>query len=355
MSINRGQMIVFLVATALFAAFGAHGAEAAANKLSRLRLMLPVACTQGQDCWIVNQVDMDPEEGKARDYTCGVQTYDGHEGTDFGLRDARAMEEGVSVLAAAPGKVLRVRDTMEDFQPTPEQLEKMIAGKQSCGNGVLIDHGNGWQSISCQLKKGSVSVRPGDNVTAGQKIAEIGQSGAAEFPHLHFGLFYKGPQKDSIHRAVDPFSGAFADQGCGKVRDAMWDLGLSLQYDPMSVFVSGFSPAVPDFAKIRADATSPESTGGKIDALTYWVGLYGMQKGDKITLEILSPDGSVWATQSITQETARARQYYFVGRKVSGTLPAGVYKGIARIERPIEGSATETLKRVAEKTITVTP
>ncbi len=334
-------------------AFSWNFADAAPNKLKQLRLMLPVACTQGQNCWIVNQLDMNPADGVAQDFTCGVQTYDGHEGTDFGLRDAVAMTEGVSVLATAPGKVLRVRDNMNDMQPNAEQMDQMIAAKQSCGNGVLIDHGNGWQSISCQLKKGSVLVKPNDTVTAGQKIAEIGQSGAAEFPHLHFGLFYKGPQKGAVPRAVDPFTGTFADQGCGKVREAMWDLGLSMDYDPMSVFVSGFSPAVPDFAKIRADATSPDTTKADIDALTYWVGLYGMQKGDRIKLDILSPDGKVFATQSITQETNRARQYYFVGRKVTGSLPVGTYKGVARIERAIAGSTTETLDRKAEKEIVV--
>lgn len=337
----------------VFLALGWNFADAAPNKLKQLRLMLPVACTQGQNCWIVNQLDMNPEDGVAQDFTCGVQTYDGHEGTDFGLRDAAAMQEGVSVLATAPGKVLRVRDNMQDMQPTPEQMDQMIAAKQSCGNGILIDHGNGWQSISCQLKRGSVLVKPNDTVTAGQKIAEIGQSGAAEFPHLHFGLFYKGPQKNAVPRAVDPFTGTFADQGCGKVREAMWDMGLSLDYDPMSVFVSGFSPAVPDFAKIRANAASPDTTKGDIDALTYWVGLYGMQKGDRIKLDILSPDGQVFATQSITQETNRARQYYFVGRKVTSSLPPGSYKGVARIERDIPGSTTETLNRTAEKEIRV--
>lgn len=355
MSIKRGPTLLVTLCAALILAGTAPVADAASNRLSRLRLMLPVACTQGENCWVVNHVDMNPETGLAQDFTCGGQTMDGHEGIDFGLRDAAAIQTGISVLAAAPGKVLRVRDSMEDFQPTPDQLDQMVAARQSCGNGVLIDHGNGWQSISCQLKKGSVTVKPNDTVTAGQKIAEIGQSGAAEFPHLHFGLFYKAPQKNSIPRAVDPFSGSFADQGCGKMRDAMWEMGLSLDYDPISVFAAGFSPAVPDFAKIREDASSPDTTPAAIDALTFWVGLYGMQKGDRVKLDILSPDGSVFATQSITQENDRARQYYFVGRRVGDTLATGTYKGVARIERPIEGSATETLSRVSEKTILVTP
>src|SRR5688500_9861584 len=90
-------------------------------------LILPAACTPGQDCWIVNHVDMNPEDEKAEDFTCGKRTYDGHEGTDFGLRDAKAIREGVSVLAAAPGKVLRVRDSMPDAQPSSAEIARLLA------------------------------------------------------------------------------------------------------------------------------------------------------------------------------------------------------------------------------------
>jgi murein DD-endopeptidase MepM/ murein hydrolase activator NlpD len=38
------------------------------------------------------------------------------------------------------------------------------------------------------LKKGSVMVKAGDTVKAGQKIAEVGNSGNAPFSHLHYHL-----------------------------------------------------------------------------------------------------------------------------------------------------------------------
>lgn len=349
--VNYGIIKIMSTRSAAFLLFPAFillcSGVALAAKPAAPRLMLPAACTPGQDCWIVNQVDMNPAEGVAEDFTCGSKTYDGHEGTDFGLRDAVAMKTGVSVLAAAPGKVARVRDAMPDHQPTPEEMEKMLADNKGCGNGVLIDHGNGWQSIYCHLKAGSVLVKPEMQVTAGQKLADIGQSGAAEFPHVHFGLFHD-------NATVDPFSGTLAEEGCGKIKGAMWDVGLSVDYDPMTIFISGFDTGVPDFNKIRADSSSPASTGPAIDALVYWVGLYGMHQGDRIKLDIIAPDGSVFATQSLTQETDRARQYYYVGRRVGDPLLPGQYKGVAVIERPIAGSETETLTRRAEKEITVT-
>src|SRR5215470_5343156 len=76
-------------------------------------LHLPIDCTPGESCWIVNYVDLDPGSG-TRDYTCGSRTYDGHRGTDIAIRDLAAMREGVKVLAAAEGEVRAVRDGEED-------------------------------------------------------------------------------------------------------------------------------------------------------------------------------------------------------------------------------------------------
>lgn len=328
------------VLLSLFVFFLATPALAAAPQL-----ILPAACTPGSDCWVVNHVDMNPAPDAAQDFTCGPRAYEGHEGTDFGLRDRKALEEGVSVLAAAPGTVLRVRDAMPDAQPTAEQIQKYLAENKGCGNGVLIDHGDGWQSISCHLKHGSVVVKPGDTVTAGQKLAEIGQSGAAEFPHVHFGLFH-----DS--RTVDPFTGTYADEGCGKVKGAMWLYGINLDYEPMAIFATGFAPDVPDFDKIKEDASSPETLTPGIGALTYWAGLYGMQTGDEVVLRITAPDGSVFAENTLTQKDNKSRQFYFVGKRVTAPLAPGDYKGSITISRAIAGS-TERLTRTAERALEI--
>ena len=61
------------------------------------------------------------------------------------------------------------------------------------GNFVLIDHQDGEYSLLCHMIAGSVTVRPGDRVVAGQKIGRIGFSGDAIFPHLHYTLM-AGPR-----------------------------------------------------------------------------------------------------------------------------------------------------------------
>lgn len=311
------------------------------------QLILPAACTPGVDCWVVNHVDMNPSKDMAQDFTCGPRTYDAHEGSDFAVKDRKAIETGVSVLAAAPGKILRVRDAMQDAQPTRQQIDQYLAENKGCGNGVLVDHGDGWQSIYCHLKFNSTVVKPDDAVTAGQKLAEIGQSGAAEFPHVHFGLFHN-------NRTVDPFSGAYADEGCGKVKGAMWLYGISLDYEPLAIFSTGFSPGVPDFEKIKNDSTSPAQMTPDATALTFWVGLFGMNTGDEIALRITAPDGSVFAENTLTQKDEKSRQFYFVGKRINEALQKGDYKGSVTVARTIPGS-TEKLTRTAEKTLSVTP
>lgn len=56
------------------------------------------------------------------------------------------------------------------------------------GNAVVIDHGNGEYSMIAHLKKGSVTVKAGDVVTAGQQLGELGMSGDSMLPHVHYQL-----------------------------------------------------------------------------------------------------------------------------------------------------------------------
>ena len=125
------------------------------------RIGLPVECAFGSICSVQNYVDLDPGPGRL-DPGCGRLTYDGHDGTDFRVRDLIAMEEGVRVLAAADGVVKATRDGMADVS-IREIGREAVSGREA-GNGVLIDHGGGWETQYSHLRSGSVSVEPGDRV-----------------------------------------------------------------------------------------------------------------------------------------------------------------------------------------------
>lgn len=60
--------------------------------------------------------------------------------------------------------------------------------KAAYGNFVVIDHGYGEFSFFAHMKTGSVRVKVGDHVVAGQQLGELGFAGDAFAPHLHYML-----------------------------------------------------------------------------------------------------------------------------------------------------------------------
>lgn len=94
---------------------------------------------------------------------------------------------GANIHAAGDGKVAAMFDGMADsrsFNESEISARPMVI----FGNFVVIDHLNGEYSLFAHLKQGSVKVKPGDTVKRGQVIAQIGASGSANIPHLHYEL-----------------------------------------------------------------------------------------------------------------------------------------------------------------------
>ncbi|HOG21223.1 MAG TPA: LysM peptidoglycan-binding domain-containing M23 family metallopeptidase [Flexilinea sp.] len=58
------------------------------------------------------------------------------------------------------------------------------------GNVVMIDHGNGWQTLYAHLD--SYNVQCGYYVAAGDVIGAVGTTGNSSGPHLHFEMRYNG-------------------------------------------------------------------------------------------------------------------------------------------------------------------
>ena len=88
---------------------------------------------------------------------------------------------GTAVMAALAGIVTDIKD-----DSSIGGLEQRF---EEHGNYVEIAHENGESSEYEHLLKDSVTVKIGDRVEAGQKIAEVGNTGWSECPHLHFMVY----------------------------------------------------------------------------------------------------------------------------------------------------------------------
>ena len=113
---------------------------------------------------------------------------------------------GLPVLAPGRGRVAMARDGIPDNVPgriNPKPRER-------AGNFVVIDHGNGEYSFLAHLRRGSVAVRVGEELAAGRKVGECGNSGNSSGPHLHYGL-HGAPDPDRGMSLPAEFTDYFAD------------------------------------------------------------------------------------------------------------------------------------------------
>jgi murein DD-endopeptidase MepM/ murein hydrolase activator NlpD len=86
------------------------------------------------------------------------------------------------VLAAADGVVTEAVDGLPDM-PIGD-----ISAKQAAGNHVIVRVGPEQHALVAHLQNGTVKVKAGDTVKAGQPLGLCGNSGRTSEPHIHFHL-----------------------------------------------------------------------------------------------------------------------------------------------------------------------
>jgi hypothetical protein len=86
----------------------------------------------------------------------------------------------------------------------------LSAGRFVIGNHVVLDLGDGVHAVFAHLRRGSVKVRKGDRIKAGDLLGEVGNSGNSSEPHLHFHLM-DGPRP--LTASGLPFAIAYEQDG----------------------------------------------------------------------------------------------------------------------------------------------
>ena len=157
---------------------------------------------------IYNYVDHNTEfPNQLTDYNCGTKTYDtsggyNHKGVDivtWPFPWAMMENDGVEIIAAAPGQIIFIRDGEFDLSCTQNTTTPW--------NIVVIQHSDGSVALYGHMKSGSTTTKNvGDMVTEGEYLGIVGSSGQSDIPHLHFEVY-----EDNIDGIgtglIDPYSG----------------------------------------------------------------------------------------------------------------------------------------------------
>ncbi|MGO1551851.1 MAG: M23 family metallopeptidase [Micrococcaceae bacterium] len=112
---------------------------------------------------------------------------------------------GELVYSMAAGTVVEASDGQQDqrarntwislmWMLTVESfLRDVLLGTRAVlGNRVIVRHDDGTFAAYAHLKRGSLAVRVGQRVDAGEMLAEVGNTGNTSEPHLHVQLMDRG-------------------------------------------------------------------------------------------------------------------------------------------------------------------
>jgi len=299
--------------------FALAGLVGLAGSTAAIELRLPAECTLGTDCFLQQSPDMKAGPG-ASDPFCGIATYEGHDGVDLRILSMKDVARGVPVVAAADGEVLRGRDGVPDHLVKTDADRQAVADKE-CGNGVIMRHQDGTETQYCHLKQGSIVVRPGQKLKAGDKIGEVGASGLAQFPHVHMTVRVGTDE-------IDPLTGRKIGDGCvADPADAhpLFSKAImdGLPRDKPDILGFGLAGSVVDYDKLAIDGPPANAASGD-QATVVWGWIANLKAGDRLRFTMADPAGQP-LVDTTTEPLDRNKAVYSAYSGKRGSPTSGDY------------------------------
>ena len=94
-----------------------------------------------------------------------------------GIANEDSYTFGAEIISPVNGKVAHITDNLPD--------RKIKERDKLAGNHIIIQFQDTLFLALAHLKQNSIQVKPGDEVRTGDVLAQVGNSGNTDFPHLH--------------------------------------------------------------------------------------------------------------------------------------------------------------------------
>lgn len=258
----------------------------------------------------------------SRDYACGQKFYPGHRGTDILLRNFRTQDSGVTVIAAAAGRVSLVIDGHSDRNAVQDSRNEW--------NAVYLFHPDGLTSVYGHLRRGSMLVTVGQQVERGDPLGLVGSSGNSNWPHLHFEV-----RRGSI--PVDPWEGP-----C-RIGGSLWRSQLPYQGSFRVLDFGIQDRQMTGQADLLERPIDPPVITGAGGVMSFWIELYNV-RAELLRTELRDPAGEVVQGADypyfITFSTAYALASYPVSAMAAGRWTA------AFLVRPLGSQVKAEVARI---------
>lgn len=209
------------------------------------------------------------------------------------------------------------------------EADRVAVAHKKCGNGMIVDHGGGFETQYCHLRQGSLAAKRGDAVKRGQKLGEIGASRLAEFPHVHVTVRHDG-------KTIDPVTGSELLAGClraGEPTRSLFgpEIIAALAKGESELIAYGLADGPVDHAALSVSGPPPQATIAS-PAIVDWGWFINLRKGDRIVVLLSGPNGQqISFNRSEPLDRAKATYSAFAGKK--GAPKPGVYKVKVAVER----------------------